>query len=52
MVLPADLFETWELFSQVPRGMPFQKIGNHRRAKPWRRTHKDMDMIYVRFHSQ
>ena len=32
--------------------MPFQEIGNHRRAKPWWRTDKDMDMIDVRLQCQ
>jgi len=30
--------------------MPFQEIGKHRWAKPWRRTNKDMHMIFLRFH--
>ena len=32
--------------------MSFQEIGNHRRAKPWWRTDKDMNMIFIRFHCQ
>ena len=32
--------------------MSLESVGNQRRAKPWRCTHKDMDMIDVRFQCQ
>jgi hypothetical protein len=38
-----------ELFPQVTRCIPLEQVGDHRRTKPRRRTHKHMDMIHIRF---
>jgi hypothetical protein len=52
VLLSTQLLEMWEPFSQKARGVPFQVIRNEGRAEARLRTHKDMNVVFVRLHRQ
>ncbi len=52
VLLSTHLFEMRELFAQIPRGIPFEQVGDEGWTKAWWRTYTDMHVILILFQRQ
>lgn len=49
VLLPTHPLEVRKTFSQIPRTVAFEQVGNLHRRKAWQRGHKNVYMVLVRF---